>query len=64
MAQITIESEALDSLKAMAQQLQDERDELLRCLKRAIDEYDSCTDWKVDAKDIVKQCTAKPEILA
>lgn len=62
---ITIESEALDKLKAMAQKLQDERDELLDVVKDALCWGDLLPEQLVEKLGaIVDKCTSKPEVLA
>ena len=73
---IQIEESALDSLKAMAQQLQDERDFLLDACKALVDWYglrNTGSDELRDAiyqpneiafaMEIIAKCTAKPEVL-
>lgn len=66
---IEIESEALDTLKAMCEQLQSERDELLEVLKmyrvqKPIDEVivyaDECAS---KADELIAKCTKEPELM-
>ena len=69
---IEVESEALDSLKAMVQRLQTERDELLEALQKA--QYD--INWMLNNEQLlngfvfdyientIAKCTKEPEVMA
>jgi len=48
MSKIQVEESALDSIKRMAQQLQDERDELLAALKQAA----RCLAWHEEKRGV------------
>ena len=68
---ILVEESALESLKAMVEQLQSERDELLDIVKKSRTfvafAYSKkivgadCVGYDIDA--IIAKCTAKPEVL-
>lgn len=65
---IEVESEALDTLKAMAQRLQQERDELLDTLKlmkfdieQNIQYYDELSSYRLSQRAIAK-CTAEQPV--
>lgn len=70
---IEVESEALDSLKAMAQRLQDERDTLLEALSISqeilenIDPYEGQEDILAEAvtmnRCLIAKCTKEPEVM-
>lgn len=49
---ILVEESALDSLKAMAQRLQDERDELLKVADLSLQFMCIASDWNVDEAEI------------
>ena len=55
--QIQVEESALDSIKHMAQQLQDERDELLLHLK-------SMVDWIEDSDRMLHDCCVEDVVKA
>lgn len=66
---ITIESEALDSLKAMAQRLQTERDELLAICIEVDEDYaqaryaeDLQFKWVDGMQKLIAKCTKEPEV--
>ena len=69
MKTVEVSESALESLKAMAQRLQDERDELLKACVDVVKEYDNEDNgrylrWAVDScRAIIAKCTAKPEVL-
>ena len=67
---IEIEESALDSLKAMVQQLQDERDACLYALKIVIDSVECCDDniatWANcfdTARAAIAACIEKKQVL-
>lgn len=72
---IEVESEAFDSIKRMAQQLQEERDELLNCLQNlhatvwgecpSLLNEDSGGNSSLDMQiiDIIAKCTAEPKVM-
>lgn len=64
---IEVESEALDSLKAMAQRLQTERDDLLAFANEYLQAWDDGMGGdsylRRIAESVVSKCTAKPEVL-
>lgn len=70
MALIQVEESALDSLKQMVEQLQSERNELLKVCVEVVKEYDNPDNgrylrWAVDScRDAIAKCTAKPEVMA
>jgi hypothetical protein len=72
MPRIEVEESALEAIKAMAQRLQDERDELLNCLQNlhatvwgecpSLLNEDSGGNSSLDMQiiDIIAKCTAEP----